>query len=174
MLTNRKSLIHDMMIQKGFTLIELIAFMVVMGIVIVAVGTAFQHSIVRMQDPLIKHQLLSMAQSSLDETLSRRFNENTPTGGVPACGVMLNTVLIPCASAGLDAGESIMDINSLDDVDDFHGFQDIPATGFSRSIQVVSAGEDFGMNSNDAKFISVTVTSPNDQTITLSVYRFNF
>ena len=155
--------------QRGFTLIELVAFIVVIGISVTAVGTVFQHSIVRIQDPLIHSQLISMAQSQLDETLSRQYDENTPTGGVPACGSS-----IPCAGIGLDAGELLSSISTLDDIDDFNGYADIPQTGYARTVSVVYAGADFNVTSSHAKRITVTVTAPQGQSVNLSVYRFNF
>lgn len=157
--------------EAGFTLIELVAFIVVVGIAVVAIGKVFQHSVVHVQDPLIHSQLINMAQSQLDETLSRRFDENTPTGGVPACGTSSGSV---CVGIALDANESLADINSLDDVDDFHGYADIPQEGYTRSMTVVNAGEEFDVAQAYAKRITVTVTAPQGQTIHLSVYRFNF
>ncbi len=154
---------------NGFTLIELVAFIVVVGVSVVAIGSVFQHSVVRIQDPLIHSQLISMAQSQLDETLSRKYDENTPTGGIPACGT--GTV---CAGIGLDSGELLTDINTLDDVDDFHEYQDAPQSGYTRSMTVVYAGADFGIDAEHAKRITVTVTSPEGQSVFLSVYRFNF
>jgi MSHA pilin protein MshD len=154
---------------QGFTLIEMVAFIVVIGISVTAIGTVFQYSVIRIQDPLIHSQLVSMAQSQLDETLSRQYDENTPTGGVPACGV-----LTPCAGIGLDAGENVLLISTLDDIDDFNGYQDIPQTGYQRTVSVVYAGGDFGVTAAQAKRITVTATAPQGQSITLSVYRFNF
>lgn len=160
---------HRVVPAQGFTLIEMLAFIVVIGISITAIGNVFVHSVVKIQDPLINSQLISMAQSQLDETLSRQYDENTPTGGVPACGVDN-----ACAGIGLDTGESLIDINTLDDVDDFHNFQDIPQTGYERRVSVVYAGDDFGVGNTNAKRITVIVTAPQGQSIQLSVYRFNF
>lgn len=154
---------------SGFTLIEMIAFIVIVGISVVAIGSVFQHSVTRIQDPLIYSQLISMAQSQLDETASRKYDENTPTGGIPICGASGI-----CAGIGLDAGESLLSSETLDDVDDFHGYQDIPQTGYSRSMVVVNAGSDFGVANANAKRITVTVTAPSGQAVSLSVYRFNF
>ena len=154
----------------GVTLIELIAFIVVVGVSVVAIGSVFQHSVIRVQDPIIHSQLISMAQAQLDETMSRRYDENTPTGGIPACGTSGTT----CAGLGLDAGELIADINTLDDIDDFNGYQDIPQSGYSRQVLVVYAGADFGVAPEHAKRITVTVTSPQGRSVNLSVYRFNF
>ena len=132
--------------QKGVTLIELIAFIVVLGIGVVAIGSVFQHSVVRVQDPIIHSQLISMAQAQLDEILSRRYDENTPVGGIPACGT---TIL--CAGLGLDSGEVITNIATLDDVDDFNGYEDTPQANYSRQVTVVYAGSDFGVAAENAK-----------------------
>jgi MSHA pilin protein MshD len=155
--------------ERGFTLIELIAFIVVIGLSLTTIGSVFQHSVIRIQDPLINSHLLSMAQSQLDEVLSRKFDENTPTGGVPVCGSG-----DPCAGIGLDIGEDLSAIATLDDVDDFHLYQDIPAVGYTREVSVVNAGIDFGVDNEQAKRITVTVTSPQGIAMSLASYRFNF
>jgi MSHA pilin protein MshD len=154
---------------QGFTLIELVAFIVVIGLSITAIGSVFQYSVVRIQDPLINSHLLSMAQSQLDEVLSRKFDENTPTGGVPACGGSA-----PCAGIGIEAGEELTSITTLDDVDDFHLYQDVPEVGYTREVSVVNAGTDFGVDNEQAKRITVTVTSPQGVAMSLASYRFNF
>ena len=158
--------------ERGFTLIELIAFIVVIGLSLTTIGSVFQHSVIRIQDPLINSHLLSMAQSQLDEVLSRKFDENTPTGGVPVCGSSDGSD--PCAGIGLDLGEDLSAIATLDDVDDFHLYQDIPAVGYTREVSVVSAGIDFGVDNEQAKRITVTVTSPQGVAMSLASYRFNF
>ena len=158
---------------SGFTLIELIAFLVVVGVSMVAIGSVFLYATERSQHPLIHSRMLTMAQSQLDEISSRRFDENTPTGGVPACGTTIDGA-VACLGIGLDAGELITSISTLDDVDDFHGYQDQPDTGFMRQVSVVMAGEDFGITSDQAKRITVTVTSPQGTSMSLSTYRFNF
>jgi MSHA pilin protein MshD len=155
--------------KKGFTLIELIAFIVVVGVSVTAIGSVFQYATTHSQDPLINSRLLTMAQSQMDEILSRKFDENTPTGGIPACG---NN--IACAGIGLDGSELLTSIITLDDVDDFHLYQDIPEVGYARQVTVVSAGDDFGLDSQHAKRITVTATSPQGVSISLSSYRFNF
>jgi len=155
--------------KRGFTLIELVAFIVVIGISITAIGSVFQYATIRSQDSLINSRLLTMAQSQMDEILLRKFDENTPTGGIPACG---ND--IACAGIGLEGSEVLTSILTLDDVDDFHLYQDVPEVGYSRQITVVSAGDDFGIANQHAKRITVTVTSSQGVTMSLSSYRFNF
>ena len=98
-----------------------------------------------------------------------KYDENTPTGGIPICGTP-----VACVGIGLDAGEVLSNIETLDDIDDFHNFQDVPQTGYLRQVTVVYAGADFGVAAENAKRITVTVTAPAGQQMMLSVYRFNF
>jgi len=169
MLTKSDHSRHFFSLVAGVTLIELLAFIVVIGVGVVAFGGVFQHSVIRVQDPLINSQLMSMAQAQFDEILSRKYDENTPTGGIPACG---SSPL--CAGMGLDVGEVLSDISTLDDIDDFNGYQDIPQTNYLRQVSVVYAGTDFGVASENAKRITVSVSSSQGQSVSLSVYRFNF
>ena len=78
------------------------------------------------------------------------------------------------SGGGLDEGEDLTLINTLDDVDDFHLYEDIPEVGYTRTISVVSAGVDFGVVNEQAKRITVTVTSPQGVSMSLTSYRFNF
>jgi len=157
---------------QGVTLIELIIFMIIMAISMMAISGVFQRSVIRVQDPLIYSQLLSMAQSLLDETSSRKYDENTPTGGVPSCNSP--SAALACAGFGLDLGEVITDISTLDDIDDFDGYQDTPQTGYQRVVSVSDAVDHFGVTAGDAKRIAVSVTAPNGYSVTLSTYRLNF
>jgi len=155
--------------KQGFTLIELLAFIVVVGVSVTVIGSVFQYAATRSQDPLINSRLLTMAQSQMDEVLSRKFDENTPTGGIPACGNV-----IACTGIGLDDSELLTSSLTLDDVDEFHLYQDIPEPGYARQVTVVIAGDDFGVGTEHAKRITVTATSPAGVSVSLSSYRFNF
>ncbi|MGH1486117.1 MAG: type IV pilus modification PilV family protein [Cellvibrionaceae bacterium] len=152
---------------KGFTLIELIVFIVVIAMTTVVLGKIYQHSLTSLNTPLIKHQLSLMAQSKIEAISARKFDENTPADGT-ACDL-----LVPCAGIGLEAGESLSNTTTLDDIDDFHGYNDSPRPGFSRRVDVVYAGTDFGLSLQAAKQIRVSVSANTGENITLSVYRVN-
>ncbi|MEJ2444550.1 MAG: prepilin-type N-terminal cleavage/methylation domain-containing protein [Exilibacterium sp.] len=156
--------------QGGVTLIELVVFIVVVSVALVALLSVVNYSLSNSIDPLVRVRLLELAQSQLDEVLARKYDENTPTGGVPACGTANGPA---CAGIGLD-GEDISDAGSLDDVDDFNGYSDTPYAGYSRSVEVVAAGGDWGVAAAQAKRITVTVVSPGGESLQLSVYRANF
>lgn len=155
--------------QSGVTLIELIVFIAVSGIIIISLSTVFRQVMVSLTKPSLDNQLTEMAQYQLNTVLSHRYDENSTNDGIP-CDVM-----VPCAGMGVDAGESLTSLHSLDDVDDFDGFVDIPRPGFTREINVSYTGAEFGIANQYAKRIDVTVASSTigGSTLTLSAYKVN-
>ena len=152
-------------IQGGFSLIELIVFMVVVGLAFSSMVLVYNQSVINSVDPTIRVQLAELAQSQLDEILARKYDENTPTGGIPACGSQ-ETGAPTCAGPGLESGENINNESTLDDVDDFDGFSDTPYPGYTRTVSVSQTG--------NAKQVTVTVSGPNNQQLALSAFRANF
>ncbi len=149
-------------LQQGVTLIELIVFLVVIGITSGAIFLSFNYSMLRIADPLIEVRALELAQSKLDEILALKYDANTPTGGIPACG-----------STGAVACNNTPDGN-MNDVDDFNGFTDVPYSvvvngityAYSRSVTVTTA--------TNQKLISVSVAGPKNYSVRLAAYKANF
>ena len=150
--------------QKGVTLVELIVFILVISLALGALLGVYRQSVQASVDPVVRVRLLEASQSLLDRALSRRFDANTPVGGVPACDSSVPAgapPAPPCAGGG--------------GVSDFDGFNDTPYPGYNRSASVQLAGDDLGLGANDrAKRITVTTTAPNGEALTLSAYRTNF
>ena len=155
--------------QKGATLIEIIVFIVIIGIALAATLKVFSQSVASASDPLIRIRALELGQAQLDEILARKFDENTPTGGVPAC----------------DSGDGpsclgIVPDSDYVDVGDFDGFTDSSHAGYVVSVSVTNAGDDLGLASAQARLIRVDVTGPttgasgNAVALTLSAYKVNF
>lgn len=128
--------------------------MVVVSVALLALLGAYQSATRANVDPLIRVRALEAAQSTLDEILALKYDEITPTGGVPACN-----------SVDADPCNNNPDGN-MNDVDDYHGFSDTPYTGYTRDVDVTE--------SNNIKLISVTVTMPGGDAITLAAERANF
>ncbi len=142
--------------QLGVSMIELIVFIVVVSIALLALLGAYQRATSVNVDPLIRVRALELAQSKLDEILALKYDEQTPTGGVPACG-----------STGIGAvGCNNNPDSNMNDVDDFNGFSDTPYAGYTRQVTVTA-------NSN-IKLISVTVTMPGGADLTVAAERANF
>ncbi len=150
--------------QGGATLIELVVFIVVISIALVALLSVYQQSVVRSVDPIVRVRLLELAQSQLDVVLAQQYDAATPPGGVPACGSQLppgRPAVPPCAGTG--------------GVSSFDGQTDSPYPNYTRSVSVQFAGTELGLGSDDqAKRITVSVTAPNGESLTLAAYRTNF
>lgn len=154
MRTSLQNEISKMHFQNGVSLIEMIVFIIVVGIASSALFVTYNYSLLHNTNPLIQVRALELAQAKLDEVLALKYDANTPTGGIPACGT----------PTGL-ACNNTPDAN-MNDVDDFHGVSDTPYTGYTRSVTVTSA--------NDFKLVTVTVTAPKSFSVTLAAYRANF
>ncbi len=162
---NRWSLVYRNH-QSGFTLIELVVVIVVISLSLVTLIGVFNQAASNSIDPVVQIRALECAQSKLDEILARKFDENTPSGGVPACGSAdLNSV--NCSGIGADA--------DLDDVGDYNGHIDNSLDNCQIRVAVVSAGTELGLSSNaQARRITVTVNSTGGGGAVLSAYRANF
>ncbi|QEI12792.1 type IV pilus modification PilV family protein [Cellvibrio japonicus] len=139
--------------QSGVTLIELIVFIVVVGIALVALIGVFNQAARANADPLIRMRALEATQSKLDEIIALKYDQGTPTGGIPACG-----------TAGGQSCDNSPDPD-MNDVDDFHNWSD-SFDGYQRSVTVTAA--------DNLKTITVSVRTPMGEVIRLSAQRANF
>lgn len=151
--------------QRGVTLIELVVFIVVVSIALTAMISAMNYNLIHSVNPIVQMRALECAQAKLDEISARRFDESSPTGGVPACG---------SAEAGAVACTGVAAEVQLDDVGDFAGQVDSSNPDCSVSVTVVNAGGDLGLPADQARLVTVNVTSPGGGNATLSTYRTNF
>ncbi len=156
-----KTCATSLVFQAGVSLLELIFFIVVVGIASGALIKAYNYSLIHNVDPIIKLRALEAVQSKLDEILALKFDANTPTGGIPACS---------------STGSSALGCNNtpdadMNDVDDFDGFTDTPYAGYTRSVSVIPVTVS---TPNDQKLITVTVTAPLNFSVTLAAYKANF
>lgn len=65
--------------QRGFTLMELILAIVVLGVGLAGVLIAFQQTTRASADPLVNRQLLAIAEGMLEEVLSRPYGSSPAT-----------------------------------------------------------------------------------------------
>lgn len=148
---------------SGVTLIETIVFLVIVGVALGALIRVYTFAVVNSVDPIAQTRALELAQAQLDQILSRKFDENTPTGGVPACD---STSGIACLGISPEAG--------FDDVGDYHGFTNNSDPNHTLTVTVTAAGGDLGIPAAQARLISVSATVLGGDSLTLSVYKTNF
>lgn len=139
---------------SGVSLIEMIVFIVVVSIALLALVGVYRQATVNNVDPIVRVRALESAQSLLDEILSLKYSESTPAGGVPACTTCDDTP----------------DTN-MNDVDDYRNYTDSPygvGSGYTRSVTVTTNA------ANNIKVIEVSVTTPRGERILLAAERANF
>jgi MSHA pilin protein MshD len=150
---------------KGFSLIELVISIVVLGIALSALSSSLFLGIGRSSDPLWQSKMTQLSQAYLDEILSMRYQENSPLGG-GSVGT--------CSIAGTEAGESNRSL--YDDVDDYDGLSEpvdfldstTPSNYAGYTVNIGVTCNDVAVNS---KLIAVTFTSPTNQSLVFSVVR---
>lgn len=148
---------------NGFTLIEVLAFILVVSVGLGGLLFTFNYGVIHSVDPVTRIKGLELTQALLDTILSRRFDENTPAGGVPACNASGGST---CAGILADAG--------YDDVGDYNGYTSTSEAGYSLSVSVVEAGNDLGITNTQARRITVTTQMPDNRTLTLTAYKVNY
>jgi len=148
----------------GFTLPELLLFLVVVSVSLTTVIPIFDRTVKSSVPPADQLRALKLAQSQMDRILALKFDENTPTGGVPACG---STGGSSCAGITADS--------DLDDVGDYNGFSDSSNhSPYTVAATVVNDGAGVGLSPTQARRVTVTVTRGGTSLITLSAYKVNF
>ena len=116
--------------EKGITFLELVVAMVILGLAVPVILNLFA----AVGRPYVQAETLArstlLAADLLEEVLSQRFDELLErTPGDDNWTLMVN--LGPDYSSEVAGTPS-----TFDDVDDFHGFSDNPAGGFTRSVSV--------------------------------------
>ena len=159
--------------ERGATLVELVMTIVIISIAVAGVVGAFALISGRSADPLNETRAVALAQLYVDEILAKKYDEQTPQGGVPRYTGTCNI--------GPDGTEVR---GSFDDVDDYDGVSDTPPAsasggitgyrGFSVDVSVACAGGDVGLPSSEAKRIDVVISAPDNQRFAFSAYRANF
>lgn len=154
---------------KGYSLIELVITIVVIGIALSALSTSLFSAVGRNADPLWQSKATQLSQAYLDEILSMRYQEDSLLGG-GAVGT--------CLATGPEVGETSRSL--FDDVDDYNGlnetadFLDTSTSsnynGYNISIAVRCVGPT-NAASNSSKLIEITITTPTNQSLVFSAFR---
>lgn len=177
---------------RGVTLIEVIMFIVIVGIAAGGILMVFANTTRASADPLIRKQALAIAESLLEEVRMMPFtfcdpddaNAATATGafvGARGCATTVETL-------GPEAGETrYAALTPFDNINDYNGFV-MPGAGCvggicdingaamaglgAYSASVAVAGAVFsGIPAADAQLITVTVTGPGAITVVLNGIR---
>lgn len=173
--------------QRGFTLVEIIVGLVVLGISIVLLTVLIFPQAQRSAEPLLQQRAAALGEAFLNEIMAKSFDENSArSGGFERCG----EGSAPACSLPANLGPDSELREDFDDVDDYHQLQlTVPTLedalgtdigerykGFTFAISICYSNSDGLCQSNVTlyKRIEVTITSPFGQAFTFSSLRGNY
>lgn len=154
--------------KKGFTLIEMVIFIVVFSVGVVGIMVLFFNVLSKSADPVIRIRGIQIAQSVMEDIMSKKWDEQTPNGGCSAADFGVgNACSITSSTIGRDPGEGsgCADIGSVDDVDDFDGI-DCPSENYGSN----GLGDGYQI-SVDVQYGSLSGTTLSDGGTTKSNYK---
>jgi MSHA pilin protein MshD len=142
--------------RAGFTLVELVIAIVVIGIAASGVLLVMNYTTAHSADPMIQHQAVAIAEAYLEEVLLQPYSD-------------------PDAVPSVEANRAL-----YDDLDDYN-FTDVGArdpsgaaiAGLGAYTVTVAVTADT-LNTVAAKRVDVTVTHPSGIDMTLTGYRTNY
>lgn len=187
---SRMPAMHRGLRARGLTLIELLLFIVVVGIALSAMLKVFITATVASSDPMIRRQQLAIAESLLREVELMPFTWCDPNDANVETATSSAVSATGCASlpesTGPEAGQTRYGpANFFNNVNDYAGFsmsgiRDVTnaavagLSGYSASVAVAAAALDSIPAAGEALKITVTVTAPDGSTIVLQGWRTRY
>lgn len=137
----------------GFTLIELIMFIIIVSVAVVGILTVMNTVVKSSADPMVRKQSTALADSIMEEIILKPYNDPDAT----------------------ETGETGRD--NYDDVDDYNGktqtlFTDLPSEVSAYTINIAVAAP-AAVNGIMMKQVTVTVTNGADS-MSMVGYRANY
>ena len=174
---------------RGVSLIELIVVIVIMSVCLVGILSVLNVTVARSADPMIRKQVLSIAEALLEEVELMPFTYCDPDDANAATAQSAVISATGCASTieaiGPEAGENRYSTTTpFDNVNDYDSFQrtgirDLTNTAvaglenYSVAVTVTQGG--LGLANADVLLITVTATGPGgNESVTLSAYRTRY
>ncbi|MFZ2987616.1 prepilin-type N-terminal cleavage/methylation domain-containing protein [Ideonella sp.] len=169
--------------QRGLSLIELVMFIVVVGVALAAVLRVFAQATAASADPQLQRQALAIAESLLEEVQLMPFTFCDPDDANLASASSTAGCASLTEAIGREGSEGRFSTPQFDNVNDYHGYQmsgivDISNTavpglsGYSAQVTVQAASlGSLGAASGEVLRITVQVTGPAGTSATLDGYR---
>ena len=173
--------------QRGMTLIELVVFIVVVSVGLAGVLSVLNATAAKSADPVVRKQSLAIAESLLEEITLMPFTYCDPDDAAAATATSTAgcTVAESMTTPGPEAGETRYSTTApFDNVNDYHGLamtgiRDLSGTtvagleSYTATVTVGRGGLGFA-NPDDVALVSVAVTGPGRETVTLSAHRVRY
>lgn len=151
--------------QRGVTLIELIVFIVIVSVALAGVLSVLNLTTSHSADPMIRKQMLAIAEGLMDEVTAQTFTWCDPDDPAAATTISAAACATPEA-AGPEAGETRGGaVTPFDNVNDYNGLAGISTgitgtampPGYSASIAVAQSAL-AGAPAAASSLITVTVS----------------
>jgi MSHA pilin protein MshD len=165
---------HHLQAERGLSLIELLVFIVIVGIAATAILGVFG-SLTRSSAGLLPDkQAQAIAASMLREIMAQPYtycDPNSPNASTAAAATVAACGGPAENNFALEAGENFATRTTLDNVNDYNGYNSagvsfpdgtvVPSlAGYSVSVRVASAGAISGVPAAATLRVTVTVTPP--------------
>ena len=166
--------------QQGISLIEMIMFIIIVSIGVVALLAVFSTTSRKSADPMIQKQMLAIAEALLEEVESKPFTYCDPDdANATTASSAAGCATLPEAM-GPEGGETRSGATSFDNVNDYgpsltiNPFTDITGTttipGYAATVTVAASALN-GIAATDALQITVTVSGPGNSSLALQGHR---
>ncbi|MHB1353481.1 MAG: type IV pilus modification PilV family protein [Thiobacillus sp.] len=169
---------------RGVSLIELLVFIVVVGIAVSGVLALYGLNVRTSGDPMVRKQALAIAESLLEEVLAKPYTYCDPDdANVETAASASECATTPEGPGPENTGETrYANLTPLDNVNDYDGFSmtgivDLAGNSvagldaYSARVAVQSAGAFNGIPAGETLLVTVAVSGPGNQTVSLSGYR---
>lgn len=148
---------------RGFTLVEMIIAMVIIGVGLAGVLAAFSTNVRSSADPMIHKQMLAIAEEMMEEILLKPYVDPGTAGTIAGCNRANADNISDYANYGQPVSQPVCDIDGTA----------VPAlAGYGVTVAVDSAASLGGLASNVTK-ITVTVTR-GGESLSLVGWRTNY
>jgi MSHA pilin protein MshD len=151
---------------QGFTLIEMIIFIVIVGIGVAGILSVYSTNIRSSADPIIRKQALAIAESLLEEILLKEFKDpDGGTNGVSTCNLGTGT--------NRSLWKDVCSYNTYisTGINDMQGNSIAALSGYNITSVAVTSPTISGIA---FKQVVVTVTDTQSNTISLTGYRGDY
>lgn len=172
--------------QRGMTLIELIVFIVIVGVALAGVLTVLDQTTRHSADPLVRKQALAIAEAILEEVMLQPFTWCDPDDPQAATATSNAVGAAGCTSVdtveviGVEGGDARGSATTpLDNVSDYNGLTLATniagggATTYNATVTVAQSALN-GIGASESLLITVEVTSAIGETIQLQGYRTRY
>ena len=172
--------------ERGLSLVELLVFIVVVGIAVTGVLSVYSLTSRTSVDPMIRKQAVAIAESLLEEVLAKPYTYCDPDdANVESASSPAACATTPEGMGAEGVEDRYSNLTPFDNVNDYNGFTmagindltNAPIAGlaaFTASVQVQDAGAFNGIPAGETLLVTVTVTAPGNHGVSLSGYRTRY